>query len=412
MRYFTFAARVKAMALFVICAVFLYLYAESSATSNWESTRAVGFSQPGMCLLPEGGTKYIVSQATSSYGGKLAVPLVYAVNPGGGWAPCMTPKTLAMCFSNVFSVPPYNELDMAVSKALFAPAPGRLYFPYGIWIMLLSTLALFVSQIYERRARLFVPANVANALSDHFQSRMMSRANYVVCFVTVGLLVVSATTFNVVFDEDCNLQFRPIPNNPDLQEARTFCNGVAGCGTVITSVINPSNFVTDNYTTLVLLVGILLFASTLIQYSCYILSPTDDPFLTMPSEQYADSSFRSSMRSHAHRANDQVARVRAERLAAGWTVVPAAEWQAPDAVRFDDQCSICMTDLCPDRARLKRKPLSRSIRIALRYVTSGPTSTHLGPFVPSHHSMPACRPGCLWRAFSVRRRATRRGCLT
>ena len=417
--------KLKSISLLIITIVFIYLEVQSSLTHNWDSSRSVGLKEAGSSICAVPWKTYLVSDspradltASSTVSETtLSIPLVYKLLDDGSQV-CFTETTLSFCFSKVFSVSPYNKLNTGVLKELFAPATSRTYFPCGSWIVLFSTLSLFITQIYERKTRLFIPSRLAEALSDHSQSRLMTKANYLLCYAIVGLLGVSAIQFITVFEEDCQLLFRGTPGDSTLQDGKSFCNGLAACNAKVTSVIAPDSFIVQNYMAVLLVMMTSLFFSTGIQCCSRKLcghDPEDDLFVVNRTS-FRDGSMRSvsgrnaltlleQIRGRRESDGDRRSRTlaRAERMASTWTIVPMADMLHPGDSKYDGECSICLTPLCADRVRksLRKKPsatlrsafalmggdLDRSDRGSgrLRALPSPMTSVRMKP-VPTMHA--------------------------
>lgn len=371
----TVAFKLKAVFLLVIVIIFIYLEAIGSVTSNWSKTRSVGFSEKNSCLSP--GKTYTISDAytTNTEGKAFNIPFAYQFDPQKGSQVCFANSgTLNRCMDQVFSQLPYSELNEEKASRLFATATGRSYFPLNTWILLFSCLALFITQIYEKKTCLFVPTFISNALSDRAQSRIMTKANYVLCFIVVGMLLSSAASFTALYTEDCKMLFREIPGDALFRDAGAFCNGLAACNVAVTTVIDPNEFIFQNYTPVLIVLALVLMFSTVIQCCSPVFCGRDpDDLFAVNQSSFYDASNRVGPTLldvlRGRRGSDEIRlKERADLMSKHWVAVPYAELMSmrSESSKFDGECPICLSALCADRFRmlLRKKPLS-TLRISV-----------------------------------------------
>ena len=264
--------KLKLFNLIAVAVFYVYLGIRSIASSNWDKSRAVGFSQKGRCDLP--GSRYFISDSIMTYYNAtlgitvpLKIPFVFQVpltSPNSGDL-CFTIKGFDNCVESVFSGYPFTSLNLDKTTALFDSKTNSSYFPYSSWIVLCTILSILFSQSFQTSIGIWIFACVRRTnISNHWVLKMLySKFSDMLAIVVVGLLWYSSASFITVNQLNCELTFNSYAYLTLNTDAKKFCSRISSCDAVVMSDINTTEFVIRDYGALSVVFGFGVLVSTM-----------------------------------------------------------------------------------------------------------------------------------------------------
>ena len=249
----------KAVILLIITAISVTLQIKRGISNNWEKDFDVGFSQNDKCISKI--NQYRVAEEVTTVNSTISfsLPLVYIISKRMNMGDvCFDNDSLLRCAST-FANSVYSNLN---ENNFFSA--DRIYFLHSPWIILLSTISLLVTIAFEKK--LFTVNNDPQLLA------IISRANHTICGAIVALLLVSASAFTTIFQEDCS-SLR-IDHSTSLGNAN-FCADLTKCGAVIRSIATSDDQIFKNYATIQCALSALLLVSVILQFFLQDLCQTD-----------------------------------------------------------------------------------------------------------------------------------------
>ena len=340
----------KAVVLLIITAMSANLQIKRHTSNNWEKDFDVGFSQNDKCISRS--NLYSVADKVTSVTSTLSfsLPLVYITSTRMNMKEvCFDNDGLLRC-APTFASSMYSSLS---EKALSSFFPNdRVYFLHIPWIILLSTISLLGMLAFEKK--LFTVNNDPKLMA------MISRGNHTICGAIVVLLIVSASSFTTVFQEDCS-SLR-IDNSTSVgNDVANFCGGLTNCGAVIRSVAVSDDQIFQNYATIQFTLSALLTLCVTLQFFIQDLCQTDQhihPFEDeddievdyIESTEIEDSgnnplSLLDELRAAASLAVQNPAAMGGvgELMAENWKTIPTNAMCQSDV--YHSNCTICLTPL-------------------------------------------------------------------
>ena len=350
--------KLKGFVLLIITLFFIYMRTRAALENNWLETRVIGISQDGQC--ESSNRNYLVVDEVTSVNAKetVKVPLMYMMSQtGNSKRICFDSITLSNCHS-VFNRNIYASLSTDDLSGLFRGAANRDYTPFSGWILLVSTLSLLVSQLFEKGQNFLLPSSSISAFSDHNRLSTMTRLNYILCFSTLGLLGASAGNFITKYTEDCGYLYRSPKVTQSASDTTAFCRGILSCGATISSVIEPDDFFFINYSPVVICLAVLLFVSMTLQHLPFLkfwdrrqsilpFNDRDDENGSVISsldgrERRLLGDLRAIWESDFVPSDDM--RANRDKMAESWTLVNAQTM--PSDLTDNAMCSICLVNIC------------------------------------------------------------------
>lgn len=234
----------------------LLLEIESKKTSNWDSTRKVGFGQQLLCNDPSlsydvATVNYLSGQTNND---PYYNPYAYIVSGDStGHSKLCFDVTRLQIWTNI------ARFSFSDLTPLFTRDTSIKYFPYSTLIIMLATICFCLTVLFDDSSPL---ASSFNESSSSFTSSennkyLMRRINVMSTIFLIGFLAGSGQSFMLIADFNCN---RFLVN----ANYQYICDDILTAGIDLLSVIFPNNVLVRSYKQLIFAAVVIFIVTNLL----------------------------------------------------------------------------------------------------------------------------------------------------
>lgn len=248
-RWLWLSKELRTFVIIAIIAYTLFIQITAGRSNNWETSRLVGFVQPGVCVDAAnryGIRDYDIVFTPPGQDPEIYKPLGY--KDGSPDTLCFDANTLAKCS------PILQTIDTGESiyefKSYFH-RDKRNYFPYSTFIDILGFICLLLTVLYEGpdEGAYFINSG---EMSTPVDRTVVKRANHVITVILIIIIFVAASKQHFFYEENCKDIYK------DSSTKNEYCKYITSCGMILASSIRPEDFSIRGYKATMITLGTFL----------------------------------------------------------------------------------------------------------------------------------------------------------
>jgi hypothetical protein len=219
----------------------------------------MGLLQPGYCNSPS--ETYHVAEYYVSDTDSRPKPLFYQNH--NLYLICFNEGFYQKCLDTIRRLDAGSSIEQFSS--LFSQS-YRNYFPVATVALVIVFISLLITVVHERGDTFFLRYEDTTIAGFRIEKRLIIRINHFLCLSLVIILIVSSNYQMFLREETCSDIYKGNHGDPD------YCTMITSCGMKVGSIIEPRDFIVQNFKTLNVMFAI--FLSITILFRC-MSTPND-----------------------------------------------------------------------------------------------------------------------------------------